>query len=67
MQSPSIPEAPGTSPVIPEETPSAPEPEVPGTDPARERPQERPAHPDDPDDGGVPQPPAPEALDVRIP
>lgn len=67
MQSPYVPETPGTSPVIPEEKPNTPQPETPGTDPARDRPQERPAHPDDPEDDSVPKPPAPEALAVRIP
>jgi hypothetical protein len=67
MQSPAVPETPGTSPVIPEEKPNAPTPETPGTDPTRDRPQERPPHPDDPEDDGVPKPPAPEALDIRIP
>jgi hypothetical protein len=67
MQSPYVPETPGSSPVIPEEKPNTPQPETPGTDPSRERPQERPAHPDDPEDDGVPKPPAPEALEVRIP
>jgi hypothetical protein len=67
MQSPYVPETPGTSPVIPEEKPNAPKPEMPGTNPAKELPQERPAHPDDPEGNGVPRPPAPEALDVRIP
>jgi hypothetical protein len=62
-----VPETPGSSPVIPEEQPNAPTPETPGTDPTRDRPQERPAHPDTPEDDGVPKPPAPEALDVRIP
>jgi hypothetical protein len=67
MQSPYVPETPGTSPVIPEEKPNVPKPEMPGTDPMRDRPQERPPHPDDPEDDGVSKPPAPEALAVRIP
>lgn len=67
MQSPYVPETPGTSPVIPEGKPNAPRPEMPGTDPARDRPQESPPHPDDPEGDGVPKPPAPEALAIRIP
>jgi hypothetical protein len=67
MQSPYVPETPGTSPVIPEEKPANPRPETPGGDPTAEPPQERPAHPDSPEDGNEPTPPAPEALAIRIP
>lgn len=67
MQSPYVPETPGRSPVIPEETPRDPRPEVPGADPAPEKLQDRPAHPDDPESDGMPSPETPEALDIRIP
>ena len=67
MQSPYVPETPGTSPVIPEEKPNRPYPETPGTDPSKDRPQERPSHPDTPEDDTAPLPPTSEALAVRIP
>lgn len=67
MQSPYVPETPGRSPVIPEESPVEPRPETPGGNPGTDRPQERPAHPDQPEDDGGPSPVAPEALAVRIP
>ena len=66
MQSPYVPETPGRSPVIPEESPTDPRPETPGGSPGTD-PQERPAHPDQPEDDSGPSPVAPEALAIRIP
>ena len=67
MQSPLVPETPGQSPVIPEEKPVNPRPETPGNDPSKDRPQDRPSHPDDPESDGTPPPEVPEALAIRIP
>ncbi|SEV88870.1 hypothetical protein SAMN04515660_0674 [Luteibacter sp. 329MFSha] len=67
MQSPLVPETPGRSPVIPDETPTRPRPEMPGENPSIDRPQDRPAHPDTPEDDGTPPAEAPEALAIRIP
>jgi hypothetical protein len=67
MQSPHVPETPGQSPVLPEEKPAKPRPEMPGTDPLKDRPQERPSHPDDPEDDSTPPGEIPEALAIRIP
>lgn len=67
MQTHHEPETPGRAPVIPEETPSRPRPEMPPVDPSKDTPQERPAHPDSPEDDGTPSPETPEALAIRIP
>ena len=67
MQSPYIPETPGRSPVIPEETPDTAQPEIPEETPSREIPQDPPQHPDNPEDGSTPPVETPEALDIRIP
>jgi hypothetical protein len=67
MQSPYVPETPGRSPVIPEESPSSPVPETPGDRPTGDRPQDRPPHPDDPEGDGTTPPETPEALAIRIP
>ena len=67
MQSPYIPETPGKSPVIPEETPGTARPEVPDDPTVPEVPQDPPRHPDDPEGPGAPPLETPEALDVRIP
>lgn len=67
MQSPYVPETPGRSPVIPEESPSSPVPETPGDSPIGDRPQDRPPHPDNPESGGTTPPETPEALAIRIP
>lgn len=67
MQSPYVPETPGQSPVVPEESPVTPRPEMPGQNPGTDRPQERPAHPDDPESDAPPPAETPEALSVRIP
>lgn len=67
MQSPYVPETPGRSPVLPEEVPATPAPEVPAEVPPAEAPTPSPVHPDTPDDGSEPPREVPEALDIRIP
>jgi len=67
MQTHYEPETPGRAPVIPEESPSRARPEMPAVDPSKSTPQERPAHPDTPEDDGTPPTDAPEALAIRIP